>query len=111
MSRLLRPFRRLPHCRQPRSLPERISNSRLLPPTVFSLVFPDRKAIQLSFKVGGGNMGDKGDDTDTGNAAVEESPFPLTETDKYVLSLTDEEYQYHTWDEVKEIIGKWSALV
>lgn len=56
-------------------------------------------------------MGDKGDDTDTGNAAVEESPFPLTETDKYVLSLTDEEYQYHTWDEVKEIIGKWYALV
>lgn len=56
-------------------------------------------------------MGDKGDDADNRNATVEESPFPPTETDKYVLSLTDEEYQYHYWDELKEIIGKSYALL
>ena len=48
-------------------------------------------------------MGDRGDDGN--NVTVEDSPFPLTDTDKYVLSLTDEEYQYHDWDELREIIG------
>jgi len=43
------------------------------------------------------------------NANVEDAPFPLTDTDKFVLSLTDEEYQYHDWDELKEIIG-WSMF-
>ena len=36
----------------------------------------------------------------------EEAPFPLTDTDKWVLSQTDEEFQLHNWDELKEIIGK-----
>jgi hypothetical protein len=36
----------------------------------------------------------------------EDAPFPLTDTDKYVLSLTDEEYEYHTWGELKEIISR-----
>ncbi|KAH8879108.1 hypothetical protein GQ53DRAFT_756204 [Thozetella sp. PMI_491] len=35
---------------------------------------------------------------------IEEAPFPLTDADKWVLSLTDEEYQYHTWDELRDII-------
>jgi len=35
----------------------------------------------------------------------EEVPFPLTEVDKWVLSQTDEEYTYHTWDELFEVIG------
>jgi hypothetical protein len=39
---------------------------------------------------------------------VEEAPFPLTDVDKWVLSLTDEEYQYHTWDELREIVGRSS---
>lgn len=43
---------------------------------------------------------------DSPNVTVEDAPFPLTDTDKYVLSLTDEEYQYHSWPELKEIIGK-----
>lgn len=38
--------------------------------------------------------------------SVEESPFPLTDVDRWVLSQTDEEFQLHTWDELKEIIGK-----
>jgi hypothetical protein len=36
----------------------------------------------------------------------QESPFPLTEVDKWVLSQTDEEFHLHDWDELKEIIGK-----
>jgi len=37
---------------------------------------------------------------------LEESfPFPLTETDKRVLSQTDDEFQLHTWDELKEIVA------
>ena len=36
----------------------------------------------------------------------EEAPFPLTDTDKWVLSQTDEQFQLHDWDELKEIIGK-----
>lgn len=52
-------------------------------------------------------MGDRGMiGVDSPNVTVEDAPFPLTDTDKYVLSLTDEEYQYHSWDELKEIIGK-----
>lgn len=41
------------------------------------------------------NMGDK----------VEDAPFPLTEVDKWVLSQTDEEFKYHDWEELREIIG------
>lgn len=36
---------------------------------------------------------------------LEESPFPLTEVDKWVLSQTDEEFQLHTWEELKDVIG------
>lgn len=36
---------------------------------------------------------------------VEDAPFPLTEVDKWVLSQTDEEFKYHDWDELREIIG------
>ncbi|KAK0622881.1 hypothetical protein B0T14DRAFT_494452 [Immersiella caudata] len=38
------------------------------------------------------------------NILPEETPFPLTEVDKWVLSQTDEEYAYHTWDELRSII-------
>ena len=44
---------------------------------------------------------------DLSTTAQEEAPFPLTDTDRWVLSLTDEEYAYHTWDELKTIIGKF----
>ncbi|KAI2642876.1 hypothetical protein GGS21DRAFT_486702 [Xylaria nigripes] len=37
---------------------------------------------------------------------TEDSPFPLTEVDKYVLSLTDDQFQYHDWEDLKQIIGK-----
>ena len=33
------------------------------------------------------------------------APFPLTETDKKLLALDDAEFQPHTWDEIKQIIG------
>lgn len=35
----------------------------------------------------------------------EDSPFPLTDTDIWVLSQTDEEFKLHGWDELKDIIG------
>ncbi|KAK0710890.1 hypothetical protein B0H67DRAFT_494201, partial [Lasiosphaeris hirsuta] len=41
------------------------------------------------------------------NSAAEvapEAPFPLTDTDKWVLSLTDDEYTYHTWDDLRSIV-------
>ncbi|KAL7626214.1 hypothetical protein AAE478_002984 [Parahypoxylon ruwenzoriense] len=39
-------------------------------------------------------------------AASEDAPFPLTDVDKWVLSLTDEEYHYHDWDDMRKIIGE-----
>ncbi|KAI2466582.1 hypothetical protein F4781DRAFT_349541 [Annulohypoxylon bovei var. microspora] len=38
--------------------------------------------------------------------AVDDAPFPLTDVDRWVLSLTDEEYHYHDWEEMKQIIGE-----
>jgi hypothetical protein len=35
-----------------------------------------------------------------------EAPFPLTDVDKWVLSLTDEEFHYHDWDDMRGIISK-----
>lgn len=40
------------------------------------------------------------------NKLPEEAPFPLTEVDRWVLSQTDEEFHYHDWDDLKNIIGK-----
>lgn len=41
-----------------------------------------------------------------GDKAGEEAPFPLTDIDKWVLSQTDEEFKYHNWDELREILGE-----
>lgn len=35
----------------------------------------------------------------------DDSPFPLTDVDRWVLSQTDEEFKRHDWNELKEIIG------
>ncbi|KAK3954151.1 hypothetical protein QBC32DRAFT_337053 [Pseudoneurospora amorphoporcata] len=35
---------------------------------------------------------------------VDESPFPLTAVDKWVLSQTDEEFSYHSWEELRTLI-------
>ena len=42
--------------------------------------------------------------------AIEEPPFPLTDVDKWVLSQTDEEFKYHDWTELREIIGVYLTL-
>ncbi|KIH91838.1 hypothetical protein SPBR_01998 [Sporothrix brasiliensis 5110] len=34
----------------------------------------------------------------------EDHPFPLTDTDRYVLSLTDEQYVKHDWEDLKNVI-------
>ncbi|KAI1191282.1 hypothetical protein F5B17DRAFT_330513 [Nemania serpens] len=42
-----------------------------------------------------------------GSVSLEdEPPFPLTEVDKWVLSLTDKEFTYHDWEDLKKIIGE-----
>lgn len=38
-------------------------------------------------------------------SAAQDAPFPLTEVDKWILSLTDEEYTYHDWEDMETIIG------
>lgn len=35
----------------------------------------------------------------------EDLPFNLTDRDRKILSLTEEEFHPHTWDELKQIIG------
>ncbi|KAI0816283.1 hypothetical protein GGR55DRAFT_228678 [Xylaria sp. FL0064] len=40
------------------------------------------------------------------NTPPAEAPFPLTEVDKYVLSLTDDEFHCHDWEDLKKIIGE-----
>jgi hypothetical protein len=49
-------------------------------------------------------MGDNNEQT-IGEKEVE-TPFPLTDVDRWVLSQTDEEFKYHDWEELKEIIGE-----
>lgn len=44
---------------------------------------------------------------DTANQVEEQdSSFPLTDVDKSGISQTDEEFQYHDWEELKQIIGE-----
>lgn len=39
------------------------------------------------------------------NSQREEASFPLTDVDKWVLSQTDEEFQKHDWEDLKQVIG------
>jgi hypothetical protein len=50
-------------------------------------------------------MGDNHENAVGGNEE-EEAPFPLTDVDRWVLSQTDEEFKYHDWEELKDIIGE-----
>ncbi len=45
-----------------------------------------------------------GKDTQMGENASNEAPFPLTDVDKWVLSQTDDEFTLHTWDELRQLI-------
>jgi hypothetical protein len=51
-------------------------------------------------------MGDLTTVGEIGKELEKEAPFPLTDTDKWVLSQNDEDFHLHTWDELREIIGK-----
>lgn len=42
----------------------------------------------------------------TGEAQDAPPPFNLTELDHQILAQTDEEFQPHTWDELRHIIGE-----
>jgi hypothetical protein len=41
----------------------------------------------------------------------ENAPFPLTERDKAGISMRDEDFPLHTWDALKEAIGKGPAFL
>lgn len=49
-------------------------------------------------------MGDQGDGTSGG--LLEQSPFPLSDTDRYNLSITDNDFQPHTWENLKQTIAE-----
>ena len=38
------------------------------------------------------------------------APFNLTATDREVLDTKDEDFHYHSWDELREIIVTFSPL-
>ncbi|KAI0481223.1 hypothetical protein GGR56DRAFT_629412 [Xylariaceae sp. FL0804] len=40
------------------------------------------------------------------SGGLSDAPFPLTDIDKWVLSLTDEEFHYHDWEDMTRIIGE-----
>ena len=56
--------------------------------------------------MGRGGAHDNGPGLEDETTTNEELPFPLTDVDRHNLSLTDAEFVPHTWDELKQIIGK-----
>lgn len=46
-----------------------------------------------------------GDDPGKGATVPEETPFPLTEIDRFVLSQTDDEFKKHDWEDLTKSIG------
>ena len=56
-------------------------------------------------------MGDVSGALTRGELKEEESPFHLTSVDKWVLSQTDETFQLHQWEGLKEIIGEQRAAI
>ena len=40
------------------------------------------------------------------SALLEDSPFPLTDTDRWILSQTDEGFPLHDWDDLRKVIGR-----
>lgn len=47
-----------------------------------------------------------GDSIATVAPPAEDSPFPLTDLDKWVLGQTDEEFKRHDWQNLKDVIGQ-----
>lgn len=47
-----------------------------------------------------------GDDPTKKDASTEESPFPLTELDKWILAQKDEEFKSHDWEDLKRVVGE-----
>jgi hypothetical protein len=51
-------------------------------------------------------MAEKGTRNKPSVIKEEDVPFPLTERDKIGLNQKDEDFELHTWDALKEAIGK-----
>lgn len=60
--------------------------------SVPSRAIPEKSPRRSPIKMGDGTV-------------AEEAPFPLTDIDKWVLSLTDEEFEYHDWADLSKVIG------
>lgn len=41
---------------------------------------------------------------------AENSPFPLTDLDKWILAQKDEEFKKHDWEGLRKIIGEHSVF-
>ena len=55
--------------------------------------------------MGRGGASNAGPTLEDEAATEEEYPFPLTDVDRHNLSLSDEQFKPHTWEELKQIIG------
>ena len=51
-------------------------------------------------------MGDQTISEQQGPELEREAPFPLTDVDRWVLSQKDENWHFHDWEDLKEIIGE-----
>lgn len=49
--------------------------------------------------------------SDSPTHETSKAPFELTESDKWVLSHTDDEFQGHSWEDLKEIIGTFNDIL
>lgn len=47
--------------------------------------------------------------TESQDSKPVEHPFQLTDLDREILAQTDEEYKYHDWEELKELLGTKST--
>ena len=55
--------------------------------------------------MGRGGAKDHGPHLGDVESVEEEFPFPLTDVDRHNLSITNDEFEPHTWVDLKNIIG------
>ena len=69
-------------------------------PSAFSRVKRSLLLLQTSMSEAHKNHNDGGDDE------YADVPFELTELDRTILKQTDEEFTYHDWEDIKNIVGR-----
>lgn len=68
--------------------------------------FTARTYSDSTFTMGKGGAADNGPMLEDEKSIEEEFPFPLTDVDRHNLSITDDQFKPHTWEELKQIIGQ-----